>query len=307
MIFTPEATSRREFLGRGAQVAGGLLAAAALGPDASAATAPKAESSAKMRFGLTTYQWGKDWDLPTLIANCTQAGAPGVELRSSASYAHGVELDISAERRREVKQRFQDSTVTLVGMASGERFDDPDPAKLQAAIENAKGYVKLSRDVGGSGVRVFPNSFHKEAPREQTIAQIARALNVVGAYAADYGQQVRLEAHGSAGELPTIRAIMDQVHQPSVRVKLNSDERDKQGRGFEYNFNLVKDFLGSTLHVHDFKDPQFPNQLQIDLLVKMGWGGWVLLESSAKVPDRVQALREQRELWEQMVANALKG
>jgi hypothetical protein len=24
----------------------------------------------KMKLGLVTYQWGKDWDLPALIANC---------------------------------------------------------------------------------------------------------------------------------------------------------------------------------------------------------------------------------------------
>ena len=24
----------------------------------------------KMRLGLVTYLWGRDWDLPTLIANC---------------------------------------------------------------------------------------------------------------------------------------------------------------------------------------------------------------------------------------------
>jgi len=305
MIVTRELISRRGFLGRGTEVAGGLLVGAMTIPTAVAA-AP-AKTSAKMRFGLTTYQWGKDWDIPTLITNCAQAGAPGVELRTSSSYAHGVELGINDQRRSEVTKRFQDCPVTLVGLASGENLDSPDPAKLKAAIENMKGYLKLSHDVGGSGVRVLPNAFHKEVPREQTIAQIAKALDAIGAYAADYGQQVRLEAHGSAGELPTIRAIMDQVHQPGVRVKLNSSPRDNEGKGFEYNFNLVKPFLGSTVHVHDLSDSKFPNQLQIDLLVKMDWAGWILLESSAKVPDRVQALRQQRELWEKMVAKSLKG
>ena len=133
------------------------------------------------------------------------------------------------------------------------------------------------------------------------------SLNVVGAFASDYGQQVRLEAHGTAGELPTLRAIMDHVVQPSVRVKLNSDRRDKQGKGFEYNFNLVKDYLGDTLHLHNLKDTEFPYQLQMDLLVKMGWTGWQLLEVSDKVPDRVQALIEQRQIWDRLLENSLKA
>ena len=261
----------------------------------------------KVRFGFTSYQWGKDWDLPTLIANLQKAQVYGVELRTSASYAHGVELSLSAAQRQEVKKRFADSPITLVGIASAERLDWPEPEKLKAAIEAVKAHLKLSRDVGASGVRVFPNQWHPNVPHEKTIEQIAKALNEIGAFAADYGQEVRLEAHGAAGELPTLRAIMDQVTQPQVRLKLNSDARDTKGQGFEKNFNLVKGFLGHTLHAHNLKDTKFPFQLQINLLVKMNWDGWGLLEASDKVPDRVQALIEQRELWERMVAQAVRG
>ena len=298
--------SRRDFLSRSLRVTTGVATAATVTSCNSFKTAQTKKPAARTRFGFTTYQWGQNWDVPTLIANCTKAGALGVELRTSLSYAHGVELELNAQQRSEVKKRFEDSPVCLVGIASSERYDSPKKAELDSAIEDTKTYVKLSRDVGGSGVRVFPNSFHDGVPREKTIEQIAKALNVVGAFAADYGQEIRLEAHGSAGELPTIRAIMDQVDQPSVRVKLNSDKRDAKGKGFEYNFNLVKDLLGETLHLHNLKDKEFPYQLQIDLLVEMGWSGWQLLEVSDKVPDRVQALIEQRRIWDRMLAASLK-
>ena len=297
--------SRREFLSRGIRVTTGAVASAALTSCNFLGTGPGGKRIAKTRFGLTTYQWGKDWDIPTLIANCCKAQVFGVELRTSQSYAHGVELELSAQQRGEVKKRFEDSPLTLVGLATSERYDSPEAAKLKAAIENTKAYIKLSRDIGGSGVRVFPNSFHGGVSRRKTIEQISNSLNIVGAFAADYGQQVRLEAHGSAGELPTLRAIMDQVVQPSVRVKLNSDKRDTGGNGFEHNFNLVKDLLGDTLHLHNLKDTGFPYQLQMDLLVKMGWVGWQLLEVSDKVPDRVQALIEQRQIWDKLLVESL--
>jgi hypothetical protein len=295
--------SRRDFLGNTLLAGAGWLAATV---SARGSAAEKPAPGSKMRFGLTSYEWGRDWDILTMIANCQKAGAWGVELRTNLKYAHGVELEISAARRGEVRKQFADSPVRLIGIASGERFDSPNPQEVAAAIEKSKGYVKLSHDLGSTGVRVFPNDFHKDVPRERTIAQIAKALNVVGAFAAEYGQQVRLEAHGSAGELPTLRAIMDQVTQRAVRLKLNSDKRDATGKGFEHQFGLIKDFLGDTLHAHDFRATDFPNQLQIDLLVKMGWSGWVLLESSDKVPDRVQGLREQRELWEKMFASSVR-
>jgi hypothetical protein len=264
--------------------------------------APKAT----MRFGFTTYQWGSDWPIPELIANCTRAKALGVELRTSSKYAHGVELELPQEQRREVKKRFADSPVGLVGLACGERFDSPDPAKLQAAIENTKGYLKLSHDVGSRGLRVFPNDFHPNVPQEKTIEQIARALNEVGKHAAGYGQMVRLENHGSAGRLETLRKILDQVDQPSVRVKLNGDTRDSENGAFERNFRLVENRLGDTLHMHNLEDPRFPYQLQMDLLAGIGWDGWWLLEESRKVPDRVQALVRQREVWDKLLARSLQ-
>jgi hypothetical protein len=298
MLSNQENISRRSFMSRGIGVAAGVCGGATLTSCSSTFHKPVSNPNTRTRFGFTTYQWGKDWDIPTLIANCSKARAFGVELRTSQSYAHGVELEIDAQQRREVRKQFEDSPVTLVGIASGERYDSPDAAQLEAAIENTKGYIKLSRDVGSSGVRVFPNSFHNGIPKEKTIEQISKSLNILGAFAGDYGQQVRLEAHGSIGELPTLRAIMDRVDQSSVRIKLNSDKRDAAGNGFEHNFNLVKDLLGDTLHLHNLRDAEFPYQLQMDLLVKMGWKGWQLLEVSDKVPDRVQALIEQRRIWD---------
>lgn len=297
--------SRRDFMKRSIYITTGAAAVAALTSCDSMRTAETEKRAARTRFGFTTYQWGKDWDVPTLIASCTKAEVFGVELRTSQSYAHGVELELNARQRREVKKQFEDSLICLVGIASGERYDSPEEAELDSAIENTKAYIQLSKDIGGSGVRVFPNSFHEGVPRKKTIEQIGSALNVVGAFAADYGQEIRLEAHGNAGELPTIRAIMDHVVQPSVRVKLNSAKRDTTGKGFESQFNLVKELLGETLHLHNLKDTEFPYQLQMDLLVKMGWTGWQLLEASDKVQDRVRALIEQRRIWDRMLANSL--
>lgn len=295
--------SRRNFLNTTLQ-AGAVLGLSA--PGVSPLLGAEPEKS-KVRFGFTTYTWGKDWDIPTLIANLTRAKVLAVELRTSGGYAHGVELPISAQKRAEVRKQFEGSPVKLLSIACGEQMDWPEPDKLKTAIENAKGYLKLSHDVGASGVRVFPNTFHPNVPHEKTIEQIAKALSELGAYAAEFGQEVRLEAHGPVGELPTVGSIMDQVNHKSVKVVLNSDARDTKGDGFDANFNRVKKYLGHTLHAHNLNETDFPYQRQIELLVQMHWDGWGLLEVTDKVPDRVAGLIEQRTLWEAMVAKAEKA
>ena len=258
---------------------------------------------AKMRLGLVTYLWGKDWDLPTLIGNCEASKVPGVELRTA--HAHGVEPSLSADERKAVKKRFEDSPVEMVGIGSNECYDHPIPERLEMAIEATKAFIKLSHDVGGSGVKVKPNAFHKEVPREKTIEQIGKSLNTLGAFGSDYGQAIRLEVHGKeTQELPNIKAIMDVADHPNVGVCWNSNDQDLAGEGLEHNFNLVKDRLGATVHVRELNIGPYPYQELMDLFVRMDYAGWILLEARTAPENPVKALIEQREVFEHMIAKA---
>ena len=257
----------------------------------------------KMRFGFTSYQWGSAWDVPTTIANCAKAKAFGVELRTQMKYASGVELTLPAAQRREVKKQFADSPVKLVGLACSERYDWTDAAKLDAAIEATKGYLQLTKDCGGRGLRVFPNDYHKDVAPEKTLQQISKTLNTLGRVAGDLGLLLRLENHGTAGDLLSVRKIMDGVDQKSVRIKLNGHPAD--AADFAPRFAKIKDLLDDTLHCHELNKGDFPYQTQSDLLVDAGWDGWWLLEASAKVPDRFAAFLEQKSIWEAMVAQSL--
>lgn len=284
--------SRRMFLETSA-------AATALSLSAGSARAAKGD---KMAYGLVTYLWGQDWDLPTLIANCEKSGALGVELRTT--HAHGVEPTLDDKQRVAVRDRFADSNVTLVGIGSNERYDDPDPAVVKKAIEATKEFIQLSHDVGSTGVKVKPDRFHPDVPHEKTIAQIGHSLNELGKYADGFGQQIRLEVHGQCAELPTIKAIMDIADHPSVAVCWNSNAQDLLGEGLEHNLALVRDRFGATCHVRELDSPDYPYQQLIDLLVKSDYEGWILLEASSKPADRIAALTEQVALFQKMVKKA---
>jgi len=294
--------SRRRFLGQSVALG---AAAMAVGPLGRLAAAEGAKPGSQLAFGLVTYQWGTNWDLPTLLHNCEAAKVLAVELRTQ--HAHGVEPSIGAEKRAEVKARFADSPVKLVGLGTNEHFDQKDPAEVKKCIEAAKAFVKLSHDVGGSGVKVKPNDLPKGVPVEKTAEQIGKALNVLGAFAADYGQQIRLEVHGQCAPLPIIKQIIDVATHPNVYLCWNSNAKDLEGQGLEYNFNLVKDRLGLTTHVRLLDTPGYPWQQLIDLFVKKDHRGWLLLEAGGSPKgEPIQALIDQRKLFETMVASAQK-
>ena len=292
--------SRRDFLTQAATIAAGLAAT----PLAVKALAAET-SSPEIRLGLVTYMWGADWDLPTLLENLAKTKILAVELRTG--HAHRVEPSLNADQRREVRKRFDESPVKCIGMGSAEEFHQPDPKAVEKAIENTKAFIKLSHDIGGSGVKVRPNALPKGVPVEKTIEQIGKALNVVGAFGESYGQQIRLEVHGGAARLPIIKQIMDVASHPNVAVCWNSNVSDLEKPGLEYNFNLVKARLGYTTHVRPLDSADYPFQEFIRLLVKACYRGWLLLEAGGKPADRIAALVHQRQLFERMLAAAIGG
>lgn len=290
--------TRKEFI-RNLSV---IVGASALPGSLFASTGSKAGD--KMKLGLVTYQWAKDWDIPTIIKNCTTANILGVELR--VDHAHGVNYNMNARQRAEVKKQFNDSPVEIVGMGTNEQYDWIEPEKVKESIEITKKWLQLSKDIGGSGVKVKPNALHTDkVPKEKTLEQIGKALNELGQYALDMGQKLRLEVHGNeTQQLPNIKMIMDNVHNNGTKVCWNCNDQDLMGEGLKYNFNLVKNKLGDTCHVRELNVGDYPYQQLMDLFVEMDYDGWILLECRTDPADKVAALKEQKDVWQKMVASA---
>ncbi len=247
-----------------------------------------------LKLGLVTYQLGQDWDVPTLIKNCQAARFQGVELRTS--HKHGVETTLTKEQRAEVKKRFQDSKVELMGLGSAFDYHTPDPARLRKDIEATKEYIVLAQDVGAGGVKVRPNGLPKEVPVEKTLEQIGRALRELGDFARDHGQVLRLEVHGSGtAHVPHIKTIMEVCQHPSVGVCWNSNASDLDGAGFDANFDLVRTWI-NAVHMRDLYLEDYPWRRLLTRLNEIGFRGYCLAEISPS-QDPVRVMRYYRALW----------
>ncbi|MGC8991862.1 MAG: sugar phosphate isomerase/epimerase family protein, partial [Verrucomicrobiia bacterium] len=218
----------------------------------------------------------------------------GVELRTT--HAHGVEVTLTKAQRDEVRRRFQDSKVLLMGLGSAFDYHTPDQAKLKKDIEATKEYIILAHDVGASGVKVRPNALPREVPVEKTLEQIGRALRELGEFADGYGQQIRLEVHGSGTSLlPRIRTIIDVADHKNVGVCWNSNQTDLEGQGFDYNFDLVKHKI-FEVHMRDLYLKEYPWRKLLARLNETGYTGFCL----AEIPesnDPIRVMRYYRALW----------
>ncbi|MGH7972140.1 MAG: sugar phosphate isomerase/epimerase family protein, partial [Limisphaerales bacterium] len=270
-------THRRDFLKTSGLGLGALVLRASLAQ--SATTQPRQTflvGAPKMHLGLVTYNLAKDWDIETIIKNCEATSFQGVELRTT--HAHKVEVNLTKDQRREVKKRFEDSKVQLMGLGSTFDYHTPDQAKLRKDIEATKEYIILAEDVGATGVKVRPNGLPKEVPVEKTLAQIGHALAEVGDFAREHGQVIRLEVHGPGTAFPPyIKTILDTANRPNVGACWNSNSTDLDGEGWDHNFNLLKDKILSV-HMTDLFLEEYPFRKLLAGLNSTGFSGFCLAE-----------------------------
>jgi sugar phosphate isomerase/epimerase len=247
-----------------------------------------------MHLGLVTYNLAQDWDIPTIIKNCEAAKFEGVELRTT--HGHKVEVNLSKDERKQVKQRFQDSKVHLMGLGSIFDYHTPDQAKLRRDIEATKEYIILAEDVGATGVKVRPNGLPKEVPVEKTLAQIGTALGELGDFARDHGQVIRLEVHGPGSAFPPyIRTILDTANRPNVGACWNCNATDLDGEGWDHNFDLLKDRIFSV-HMTDLFQEEYPFRKLLAGLKESSFKGFCLAEIPAS-SDPVRVMKYYRALW----------
>jgi sugar phosphate isomerase/epimerase len=247
-----------------------------------------------MHLGLVTYNLAKDWDIEAIIKNCQETRFEGVELRTT--HAHKVEVTLSKDQRTEVRKRFEDSPVKLMGLGSTFDYHTPDQEKLHKDIEATKEYIVLAQDVGATGVKVRPNGLPEGVPVIKTLTQIGRALGELGDFARNHGQVIRLEMHGPGTAYPPhIKTILDTANHPNVGACWNSNATDLDGPGWDDNFNSLKNTIFSV-HMTDLFLENYPYRKLLAGLNEIHFSGFCLAEIPSSA-DPLRVMRYYRALW----------
>ena len=249
-----------------------------------------------LKLGIVTYNIAKDWTIEEILANCTEAGIQGVELRTT--HAHGVEVSLSPEERESIKKRFDDSPIELAGLGGTFEYHSVDKAEVRRNIEGTKEYALLARDVGAGGIKVRPNGLQTDAgvPAGTTLRQIGKALDECAAFAFEIGVQIRLEIHGNeTSRIPNIRRILDYVDNNNLRLCWNCNQSDLLDGGIGANFSLVSDRIG-FVHMHDLCLPEYPWRRFLSLLKESGYEGYCCAEIPYST-DPIRLLQYYRALF----------
>ena len=252
-----------------------------------------------MQLGLVTYNLAKDWDLPTLIERCEKTGFEGVELRTT--HAHGVEPTLDPAARAAVRERFDRTNVKLLSLGTTCEFHSADPEVVRRNVETCHEFARLAHDIGATGIKVRPNGFPPDVPREKTLEQIGRALAECGEQAMGYGVQIWLEVHGhGTQEVPHVRTILDHADHENVYITWNCNQTDKDDSGsIRENFELVADKIG-CVHIVDLFREDYPWREMFGLLRGIGYQGYTLAELPYSTPDGEMVMRYYHALWREL-------
>ena len=254
-----------------------------------------------MKLGMVTYNMGKDMTVDELILFCEATGLEGVELRTT--HKHGVEIELNAAQRAEVKKKFADSRVEIAGLGSAYEFHSPDPAEVKRNIEGACAYAQLAADVGSPGIKVRPNGIREDIGPEKTCEQIGKALRQVAVFAAGLGVQVRLEVHGNKSSDPKLcRLMMDYADHPNALICWNSNASDMDDhKSIEWSFNLLKDKIAEA-HITEIGVYQYPWQDLFNKLKGINYQGYCLAEIAYN-PEPERFMKYYRTLFDLYTGN----
>ena len=251
---------------------------------ASETIAGKKSKMPPLKLGIMSYNLAKDWDIDTIIKNCTETGFVHAELRTT--HKHGIEVTLTQEERAEVKKRFKDSPLEAISLASAFQYWYPDQAELKKNIEGTKEFLQLAADVGAIGIRVFPNASAQDVSSEKMLKQTGEALAEVGEFGHNLGVDVRVCVHGKGtDQVPAIKKILDYSQSDHVYVNWNCTEGDMEGEGLEKNFNMIKDRIRGV-HMHEFYS-DYPYRAFLKLLRESCYQGYC----NAEIDSSCEPLR----------------
>jgi sugar phosphate isomerase/epimerase len=205
-----------------------------------------------MKLSLDTYSIGQDLTMRELLELLPACGYDGVEFRSESGQAHGVEPEIGAAQRREIRALLDAAGLEISCISTSQRYESPSPSERAIVIDRVKQFIDLAADIRCPAIRTFGNDFPPGVAREEVVKYVGESLRTVGEYAEDKGVTVLLEMHGQFYYWEYCLNAVKIADHPNVAINYNCDEKDIVDGSISFTFNQVKDHV-KHVHVHDME------------------------------------------------------
>jgi sugar phosphate isomerase/epimerase len=252
------------------------------------------------------------WELLKILDFAQANGFAAVELRGlMGTLDLPSRPEFAGDRIAQTKKQIAEHGIKIACVSSSTELHEPDVAKHEKGIADAKRFIDLASALGAPNVRVFGNKL--EGPRDEVIARVAAGMHQLGEYAGPRGVTVIIESHGDFVESPTLKEVLTRADSP--RVGLLWDAHHTFVDGHESPEQTVAE-LGSWIRHSHLKDSapvgkdrkyvltgkgDVPVERQVLALRKIGYRGYYcfewekvwhpdLLEPEVAFPDYVRVM-----------------
>lgn len=155
------------------------------------------------------------WELSRISEFAEANGFAAVELRGlMGSLDLPSRPEFSPDRIAQTKKQIAEHGIKIACVSSSTELHEPDTAKHEKGIADAKRFIDLASALGAPNVRVFGNKL--EGPREEVIARVAAGMHQLGECAGPRGVTVIIESHGDFVESATLKEVLTRADSPHV-------------------------------------------------------------------------------------------
>lgn len=154
-----------------------------------------------------------DWPLDKILDVAVANKYKGIEIRGIQR-----EMDLSKsphfnsnENIKATKQKFADKGLKIVGLGSSAAMHHAAEAERSKAMDEAKRFIEIADKAGCPYIRVFPNNFPKDIPKEKTMELMVAGLNELAKFSKGTSVKVLMETHGDLIWSDDLVKVMSQV------------------------------------------------------------------------------------------------
>lgn len=196
-----------------------------------------------MKLSFMTFACEK-WPLQEVIAAAVRHGYHGIEFRTDAQHAHGIEVTATPAARREAKARLADAGIDPCCLATSLQF------ATEKSLEEAPARIDLARDLGCTGLRVFCGPLPQGVTGKAAHELVAGRLRTAAERAEKAGVELWLETHDSFSKAADVAATVLLAGHACVGINYDNMHPYRMGETLDQTLKALGDLVRHT-HFHD--------------------------------------------------------
>ncbi|MEK6794270.1 MAG: sugar phosphate isomerase/epimerase family protein [Spirochaetota bacterium] len=204
-----------------------------------------------MQFSFMTFST-PELALAEVLATAQRFGYDSVELRLDSGHTHGIEVTLSGDDRKRVREAVARSGKAISCLATSCVFADP--AKREAMTADALLRITLAGDIGAPTMRVFGGVFPDTISREEAIAGVVSSLRRLADAAAKHNVIVCMETHDAWCDPAHVAEVLTRVDHPNIAANWDILHPIRMGLAtIGSSFEALKPWI-RHMHIHDWKN-----------------------------------------------------